>query len=89
MGMTDNLHHAANTYQELTALFFGGSSQISRLVYHELLPSAEMALSRFTELSGYTRMQKEKLIRGSNPNWTNLMSPLRLTANNRRPQPAS
>jgi len=78
VGMTDNLYNAANTYQELTELFFGGSPKVSRLVYHEVHPSPETALSRFTELSGYTRMQKEKLIRKHNPNWVNLMPPLSL-----------
>lgn len=82
VGMTDNLYNATNTYQELTELFFEDSSKVTRLVYHEGHPSAEMALSRFTELSTYTRMQKEKLIRRSNPNWVSLMpsSPLKAIA---------
>lgn len=72
VGMTDNLYNAANTYQELTELFFEDSSKVTRLVYHETHPSEEAALIRFTELSQYTRMQKEKLIRRCNPNWVNL-----------------
>ena len=51
-------------------------SMCCRVVYHEWLPSAEMAVRRFQELSGYTRMQKEKLIRRHNPNWRDLSSSL-------------
>ncbi|WP_262249505.1 GIY-YIG nuclease family protein [Parapedobacter soli] len=72
VGMTDDLRKAAETYRELTGLFFDAYSTVSRLVYHETLPSNETALRRFNELSHYTRMQKERLIRRRNPNWLDL-----------------
>ena len=72
VGMTNDLLTAKNTYKELPGLFFDACSKISRLVYHEALPSEMAALRRFKELSGYTRMQKERLIRKHNPNWVGL-----------------
>lgn len=72
VGMTDNLQEATRTHRELTRLFFNTQSNASRLVYHEALPSDSAALLRFKEVSGYTRMQKERLIRRYNPNWLDL-----------------
>jgi len=72
VGMADDLSKAANTYARLSGLFFDACSKVSRLVYHEKYPSEEVALARFNELSKYTRMQKERLIRKHNPNWVNL-----------------
>lgn len=79
VGMTDDLHRAAATYKELRELFFDAETSASRLVYHEAFLSEEEALLRFTELSRYTRMQKERLIRRYNPNWLNLKPTIRLT----------
>ncbi|WP_257668174.1 GIY-YIG nuclease family protein [Parapedobacter tibetensis] len=72
VGMANDLNKAINTYSELTGLFFDACSKVSRLVYHEAYPSEEAAFRRFKELSGYTRMQKERLIRRHNPNWIDL-----------------
>ena len=72
VGMTDDLQHAVKTHQELKGLFFDVHSGVSRLVYHETLPGSTEALRRFNELSRYTRMQKERLIRRRNPNWLDL-----------------
>ncbi len=72
VGMTDDLNKAATTYKELSGLFFDACSKVSRLVYHETFPTEAAALRRFKELSTYTRMQKERLIRKYNPNWTDL-----------------
>ncbi|MFB2118474.1 GIY-YIG nuclease family protein [Parapedobacter sp. 2B3] len=72
VGLTDDLEKAAKTYRELTGLFFDSPSSVSRLVYHEVLLNGEQALRRFKELSQYTRMQKERLIRRHNPNWLDL-----------------
>jgi len=72
VGMTDNLPQAAKTYRELTGLFSDAGANVSRLVYYETLPDNPAALRRFNEVSRYTRMQKERLIRRRNPNWLNL-----------------
>ncbi|WP_353184541.1 GIY-YIG nuclease family protein [Parapedobacter lycopersici] len=72
VGMTTDLCQAAAAYRELTALFSDTGSTVSRLVYHEAHPTETAALTRFNELSRYTRMQKERLIRRYNPNWISL-----------------
>ncbi len=72
IGLTDNLRNATNTYRQLPGLFFDACSKVSRLVYHEACSSEEVAMQRFNEVSRYTRMQKERLIRRYNPNWVDL-----------------
>ncbi|MBK1439298.1 GIY-YIG nuclease family protein [Parapedobacter sp. ISTM3] len=72
VGMAQDLERAIKTYREAPGLFFDACAKVSRLVYHEALPTEESALRRFRELSTYTRMQKEKLIRKYNPNWVDL-----------------
>lgn len=72
VGMTDDLQQAAKTYRTLNGLFFDAASRASRLVYHEAFSDEAEALRRFKELSRYTRMQKERLIRRRNPNWLTL-----------------
>jgi Predicted endonuclease containing a URI domain len=72
VGLSSDLNKAINSAKCLSGFFLSGCSKVSRLVYQESLPSEEMALRRFQELSGYTRMQKERLIRKYNPNWIDL-----------------
>lgn len=43
-----------------------------RLVYQEIHENWQTASFRLRELQGYTRMQLERVIRRSNPNWLNL-----------------
>lgn len=43
-----------------------------RVIYKESYRTIEEAQSRLRELENYTRMQAERLIRRSNPNWLNL-----------------
>ncbi|MEC3881701.1 GIY-YIG nuclease family protein [Parapedobacter sp. 10938] len=82
VGMTDDLQKAAKTYRELNGLFFEAISNVSRLVYHEAFTNEEEALLRFKELSRYTRMQKERLIRRRNPNWLALGIPAAMASIN-------
>lgn len=83
VGMADNLSRAVAAYRALTTLFSQTDATVPRLVYREAHPSETAALARFHELSRYTRMQKERLIRRYNPNWVNL-SRATLLATNRR-----
>ena len=49
-----------------------------RLIYREVHESYDAAMARYKELQAYTRMQKERIIRKSNPNWVDLLhQPLR------------
>lgn len=72
VGLSSDLNTAINSHKCLSGFFLTACSKVSRLVYQESLSSEEMALTRFRELSGYTRMQKERLIRKYNPNWIDL-----------------
>src|SRR5690606_42043371 len=72
IGMAQDLDRAIRTYKTMTGIFFDSRPQVSRLVYYETCLSEEAALRRFSELSRYTRMQKERLIRKHNPNWVDL-----------------
>lgn len=51
---------------------FSGSPKLSNVVYMKTFESKEKALSYYDMLRNFTRMQREKLIRLSNPNWLNL-----------------
>ena len=46
--------------------------KFSRIVHTEEFDSFEKAERRRLELNGYTRMQKEKIIRRYNPNWLSI-----------------
>lgn len=74
VGLSDDLNKVINSYECLSGFCSDAGSKVSRLVYHESLPTEEMALKRFQELSKFTRMQKERLIRRYNPNWIDLGS---------------
>lgn len=50
----------------------GQHPSCTRLVYQEIHETEKTAAQRMNELDGYTRMQLERLIRRSNPNWNNL-----------------
>ncbi len=58
------------------------NSMLSRIVFFEEFDHIEKALARKKELSQYTRMMKERLIRRQNPNWLNLVS-AQITKNNK------
>ncbi|HUH18392.1 GIY-YIG nuclease family protein [Albibacterium sp.] len=72
VGLTHDLAYTMNYYKEMHSLFFDGNKKVSRLVYFEELGSLELALKRFKEVSIFTRIQKEKLIRLNNNNWNDL-----------------
>jgi len=72
VGLTHDLAYTMNYYKEMHSLFFDGNKKVSRLVYFEELISLELALKRFKEVSIFTRVQKEKLIRLINNNWNDL-----------------
>ena len=79
VGYTDDLFQAVRFYQEKRTLFFDSGSIASRLIYFEEFSSEEQGMARFNQLSIYTRPQKERLIRSTNPNWVDLTSSLRLS----------
>lgn len=76
--LTDNNRNALNISMIEDNEFITGSlchSGTHRLIYQETHESQEQAVIRLRELQSYTRMQKERIIRRSNPNWINLLRP--------------
>lgn len=51
-------------------------SKFNRIVHIEEFASSELAQARLLELSHFTHMQKQRLIRKYNPNWLNVGSVL-------------
>lgn len=72
VGYSDDLLSTVNLYKEKRNLFFDNDTMVSRLVYSEEFYREEEALIRFNEFKAYTRQQKERLIRQTNPNWQDL-----------------
>lgn len=56
----------------MPTLFFDSAQQLNRLVYFEEINTEAQAMERFKQVSTYTRMQKEKMIRPVNPDWVDL-----------------
>lgn len=76
--LTDNNRNALKISMLESNAFSGvflDSMDPQRLIYQETHESLDSALHRFSELQGYTRMQTERIIRRSNPNWVNLLRP--------------
>ncbi|MBE7177633.1 MAG: GIY-YIG nuclease family protein [Mucilaginibacter polytrichastri] len=71
VGLCADLLKTLKFYRDMPNLFFDASQQLNRLVYFEELEE-EQAAQRFAMMSHYTRMQKEKTIRGANPDWVDL-----------------
>lgn len=63
-------------YREKRAMFFNATDLTSKLVYLEECSSRDDAIAKFNEMRVYTRSQKERLIRNSNPNWIDLSAGL-------------
>jgi putative endonuclease len=59
-------------YRQMPNLFFDAGQQLTRLVYFEELSSEASAKERFNLINKFTRIQKDRLIRGVNPDWIDL-----------------
>lgn len=58
--------------QEVTLGFVCGRAKLCRIVYMEEFINLKDAQRRKLELSSFTHMMKERLIRRQNPNWKNI-----------------
>ena len=72
VGMSSDLIKTLEFYKQMPCLFFDSSQQLTRLVYFEEFKTEAQALSRFKQVSRFTRMQKERLVRSCNPDWVDL-----------------
>ena len=76
VGMCSDLLKTIKFYSEMPTLFFDSANQLNRLVYFEEINTEEQAMTRFQQVSTFTRMQKEKMIRQVNTDWIDLTAGL-------------
>ena len=74
VGMSTDLSGTLDKYRLAAASFFNRKEQLTRLVYVQRFNTEKQALNYLELISGYTRMQRERLVRSCNPNWHNLTS---------------
>lgn len=72
VGLCTDLLKTLDFYSEMPTLFFDSSKHLNRLVYFEEIATEDLAMDRFKYVSTFTRPQKEKMIRSSNPDWKDL-----------------
>jgi putative endonuclease len=72
VGMSTDLMKTMTFYRQMPNLFFDAGQQLTRLVYFEELSSEDSAKERFNLINKFTRIQKDRLIRGVNPDWIDL-----------------
>ncbi len=72
VGLSTNMMKTMSFYRTMPNLFFDAGQQLTRLVYFEELRDEESADYRFKAVNRYTRAQKERIIRGINPEWIDL-----------------
>ena len=72
IGLTHDLNHTMHHYKEQYQQYYDRAKATARLVYVEECASPEQAMSKLAAMSSFTQPQKERMIRNSNPNWTDL-----------------
>ena len=72
VGMSTDLMKTMTFYRQMPNLFFDAGQQLTTLVYFEELSSEASAKERFNLINKFTRIQKDRLIRGVNPDWIDL-----------------
>jgi putative endonuclease len=71
-GYTQDLISQSANIQFQSSHSMGKLAKFNRIVHLEEFASFDNAQKRLIELSQFTRMQKERLIRKHNPNWLNI-----------------
>ncbi|SKB97343.1 putative endonuclease [Sphingobacterium nematocida] len=71
-GYTQDLMTQSSNLQFHSIHSSGRSPKFNRIVHVEEFSSFDAAQKRLIELTHFTRMQKERLIRRHNPNWLNI-----------------
>ncbi|TAE41998.1 MAG: GIY-YIG nuclease family protein [Sphingobacteriales bacterium] len=72
VGLSADMMKTMGFYRTMPNLFFDAGQQLTRLVYFEELRDEESADYRFKAINRFTRVQKERIIRGVNPDWLDL-----------------
>ena len=72
IGITNSLQVRLSQHQRASRGSFTGRYNAHHLIYYEHYPEPGMAIARETQLKGWRRSKKEKLITGFNPEWRDL-----------------
>lgn len=72
VGYCQNIDLQLFELQQAANRFMINSPKFNRIVHIEEFENYEHAQKRKTEMNSFTKMQKERLIRKSNPNWLGL-----------------
>ncbi|TAF47320.1 MAG: GIY-YIG nuclease family protein [Sphingobacteriales bacterium] len=72
VGLSTDMMKTMSFYRMMPNLFFDAGQQLTRLVYFEELKDEASADFRFKAINRFTRVQKERIIRGVNPDWLDL-----------------
>jgi putative endonuclease len=69
-GVTTRLQHRVNKHKSgLNPTAFTTRYKIDKLVYYECYESTSRAIARETEMKGWLRIKKIRLIVANNPTW--------------------
>jgi putative endonuclease len=71
-GVTSNLEKRVREHKLKLVPGFTERYNINRLVYYEITPDVEIAISREKQIKGWLRSKKIQLIETLNPNWRDL-----------------
>ena len=75
-GITNNIIRRVTEHREGITAGFTGKYRITKLVYYELAPTAEIAILREKQIKAGRRKKKEELINAFNPEWCDLSDKL-------------
>lgn len=78
VGLSADLLKTVEFYNSIPYVDHSRGNLAKRLVYFEELITEQAAQHRFNLLNNFTRLQKEKLVRGVNPDWLDFSPALKL-----------
>jgi putative endonuclease len=76
-GATSNLSRRMSEHKSGEVPGFTAKYRIARLVYVEVIPTAEAAFVREKQIKGWVRKRKVALVESPNPTWKDLSESIR------------
>jgi len=71
-GVTNDLVRRCHEHKNKLIKGFTERYNVDALIYFEVFDFIDLAISRETQIKGYSRIKKEMLIKKMNPDWKNL-----------------
>ena len=71
-GVTNDLVRRCFEHRNGVVAGFSKKYNLNKLIYYELFDDINMAIAREKQIKGITRVKKEILINGFNPDWKDL-----------------